>query len=87
MLVPKAHIREESDIKKEQWIEYHEINKKAIDYMKAKYKNPMIFINAPQDQSVHHFHKHFLPGCFGEHGVDNALRNFLNSKGIKAFSR
>ncbi|OGK24135.1 hypothetical protein A2954_06880 [Candidatus Roizmanbacteria bacterium RIFCSPLOWO2_01_FULL_37_12] len=78
LLAPKNHIRKESKIPKDQWSEYIELSNKAYQYIKKKYSRyPLVFINAPQDQSVKHFHKHFIPGYFGYLGVSKALTNFL----------
>ena len=79
LLIPKKHIRSEIEIPKDQWAEYMSVSKRAYHYVAKKYgKAPLIFINAPQDQSVKHFHKHFVPGVFGILGVDKALRNFTD---------
>ncbi len=77
LLISKKHIRKESEFL-ESWLnEYQEINTKASHYVKEKYLlEPLTFINPPQQQSIPHFHKHFLPGVFGVLGVETALKDF-----------
>lgn len=73
LLITKKHIRTEIDIPKYQLQEYMKLNTKAYSYIHRKFKTPLLYINAPKDQSIQHFHKHFIPGRFGIHGVQNAL--------------
>lgn len=81
LLIPKAHIRTENDITKKHLKEYFSITNKAYKYIVDNFKHfPLTFVNAPQDQSVKHLHKHFIPGVFGPFGVLNALREFLAKK-------
>ncbi len=78
ILIPKNHIRRENEIPKEYEKEYIEANKKAYNHISDEYGNePLTFTNAPQDQSVQHLHKHFVPGVFGPLGVIKALRESL----------
>ncbi len=79
LLLSKRHIRKEIEILKEQWSDYLDANKKAAFYIKKKYKKEaFVFINPLQQQSIKHFHKHFMPGVFGVFGVESALKKFLN---------
>jgi len=81
LLISKKHIRKESELSKKQLNEYYTINKKAFNYIKRKYtQEPLIFINPPHQQSVFHFHRHFIPGVFGVNGVQAALINYLKEK-------
>lgn len=73
LLITKKHIFSEIEIPKTQTAEYIELNKKAYTYVQRKFKAPLMFTNAPQDQSIKHFHKHFVPGRFHIHGVQNSL--------------
>lgn len=73
LLITKKHIQTEINIPKSQVEEYMKLNTKAYAYIHRKFKAPLLFINAPQDQSIKHFHKHFIPGKFKVHGVQNAL--------------
>lgn len=80
MLISKRHIRSEVNFNNEEWEEYKNINSKCYKYIKQKFNFfPTVFINAPQDQSIKHFHKHFIPGKFGILGVDKALRKINES--------
>lgn len=84
LLAPKIHITEEKKLPKKNWNEFLNISNKAYNFMKKKYKfAPLTFTNPPQQQSIKHLHKHFIPGIFGILGVDKALRNFL----IKKFAK
>ena len=77
LLITKKHIHSEIEIPKSQTEEYIRLNKKSYLYIQSKFKSPLIFINSLQDQSIKHFHKHFVPGKFAKHGVQNALINAL----------
>lgn len=76
LLITKSHVRNEKEITKDLWEEYMFVCRRAYSYIKKKYTPPMTFINAPQQQSVHHFHRHYLSGVFGVHGVVNALKEY-----------
>jgi len=79
LLLSKDHIRTVIDIPKDYILEYHEIYMKAYrDVLNESQKDPLVFINAPQDQSIQHLHVHFLPGVFGALGVEKAFRQFLS---------
>ncbi len=81
LLIPKRHYLEEVEIPLNLWREYRQCNKKAFEYFKETYQRlPLVFINAVQDLSVNHLHKHFIPGIFGKYGVEQALRNFIGRK-------
>ncbi len=84
ILISKKHLRSEKEIEGEDiQKEYLDVSKKAYDFMEDAYKKaPLILINAPQDQSVQHFHKHFIPGIFGVLGVDEALRDYLKKRDL-----
>lgn len=78
LLVSKQHIISEIDISKEYWEEYCVSSRFAWSYMQGiSGQDPLIFINPVQMQSVAHFHKHFLDGIFGIHGVAIALSKTL----------
>jgi len=79
LLITKKHVREESKISRNLWKEYGFATKKAFIYIIKKYKkSPFIYINPAQQQSVMHFHKHFMPGIFPILGIEKALKIFLN---------
>ena len=78
MIIPKRHIRGLIDLYPEEWEDFYSAH--AYAYVQVKNgstKEPFVFVNAPQDQSVKHLHIHVFPGVFGVHGVDKALRTFL----------
>lgn len=80
LLIPKKHLRSETEIDSKIINEYKKVYDKAYIYFEKKYKlAPLTFVNPPQDQSVEHLHKHFLPGIFGVLGVEKALRAYLVS--------
>ena|SRR3990167_5870384 len=81
LLVSKRHIRSENEINKKELQDYYNASKKAFNFIRLRFnKEPMIFINAQQDQSVKHFHKHYIPGVFGVLGVLNALKKIVKKK-------
>lgn len=81
LLLSKKHIRKEGELSKRQLVEYHTISNKAFKYIKRKYAlEPLVFINPPHQQSVSHFHKHYLPGVFGINGVQDGLKKILEEK-------
>jgi diadenosine tetraphosphate (Ap4A) HIT family hydrolase len=81
LLIPKDHIRDENTIPQKYLIEYWKANQQAYVFITNQYaSNPLTFMNPPHQQSVPHLHKHFIPGVFGIHGVDFALRSFLAAK-------
>ena len=83
LLISKKHIRKEDELSKAQLNEAHLINKKAFNYIKRKYvKEPLVFINPPHQQSVFHFHRHFVPGVFGVNGVQAALIKYLKKNNV-----
>ena len=80
LLISKMHIREERNILEEHWEDYRIACSKAYKYMKKRTNlAPLTFINPPQMQSIKHFHRQYLSGIFGVHGVANALKNCLKS--------
>ncbi|NMB57302.1 HIT domain-containing protein [Candidatus Beckwithbacteria bacterium] len=77
LLISKKCFREETSMNKKIWEDYYVASKKAYQYMfKQTKRECMIFINPPQMQSVPHFHRHFVDGVFGIHGVANALSEY-----------
>lgn len=81
LLIPKQHVLREIDLPKAQLLEYWKANEKAYAYISTKHTlEPLTFVNPPQQQSITHLHKHFIPGCFGVLGVDKALRQVLRNK-------
>ncbi len=84
LLISKRHIRTEFNLCDVELHEYIKANKRAYLYIKNHFRAPLTFINSPQQQSIHHFHKHYLPGIFGVNGVQNALKNYYKSVIIKA---
>ena len=80
LLVSRAHFRNETEIAPPNWTEYQEMSQKVYKYLRSiTGRYPLCYINPPQMQSVPHFHKHYLDGRFGVHGVANALKNYLVS--------
>jgi diadenosine tetraphosphate (Ap4A) HIT family hydrolase len=78
LLVPKNHYRNEIDIPPKLWHEFMQNCVRAYNYIEKKYKKPpFTFVNAPQQQSVLHYHRHYLAGVFEIHGVAKALQNWL----------
>lgn len=77
MVVPKRHIRSEDELTKKEWLEYQKACDIAYSYMKENGPEPTIFINATQDQSVPHFHKHYIEGRFGTNRIDSLFRKGL----------
>lgn len=78
MVIPERHIRTEIEFDPSEKSGYWQACDWAYRYVKRKSGiEPMIFVNAKQDQSVYHYHKHYVPGVFGVHGVDNALRKVI----------
>lgn len=81
LLISKKHLRDESEIIDKLSRDYLIASNRAFKCIKEMYKkSPLIFINAPQDQSVKHFHKHYIQGVFGVLGVINALKKHLKTK-------
>jgi diadenosine tetraphosphate (Ap4A) HIT family hydrolase len=84
LLITRKHIRSETEIDDTLIAEYSRMNKLAFNHMHVNTgRDPMVFINAKQDQSVPHFHKHYVDGVFGYHGVDVAIRNHLIERAKK----
>ena len=78
LLISKDHIKSEIDLTEKIWKDYQYASKLAWNIMKKlSQQEPLIFINPSQMQSVGHFHKHYVDGIFGIHGVANALRSSL----------
>jgi len=78
LLILKSHVREEREISSQYWPEYQMACKKAYNFLSKKTgKKPLIFINPPQMQSIPHFHRHYVTGVFGVHGVTQALKTYL----------
>lgn len=83
LLISNEHIREEHEIEPGQSKEYLYVTSWIIKFITEKYKySPLIFINPAQQQSVPHFHKHFVPGVFGIGSVDRALQRHLKENNI-----
>ncbi len=78
LLISKHHIKSEVELGEKIWIDYQYASKLAWNLMKnLSNQDPLIFINPSQMQSVGHFHKHYVDGIFGIHGVANALKTSL----------
>lgn len=78
LLISKRHIKSEVDLTTNSWVDYLQASKMAWEKMTELTKRePLIFINPSQMQSVGHFHKHYVDGIFGVHGVANALQEYL----------
>jgi diadenosine tetraphosphate (Ap4A) HIT family hydrolase len=78
LLISKDHLRSEREFGKQIWASYKEASDRAYAHMsKVNQIAPFIFINAPQDQSIQHFHKHYMPGVFGVLGIEKALKVFV----------
>lgn len=78
LLISKNHAKSEVDFTDVIWRDYRYASKMAWNLMKKlSHQEPLIFINPSQMQSVGHFHKHYVDGIFGIHGVANALRSRL----------
>jgi diadenosine tetraphosphate (Ap4A) HIT family hydrolase len=81
LLISKEHIKEEREIIEKYLKDYFFACKKAYRYLlKQTGRKPLSFINPPQMQSIAHFHRHYVDGIFGIHGVAKALENFLTKK-------
>lgn len=79
LLISKNHFKREKKI--DNWLEYKKACTKAYNLVrKITGTEPLVFINPPQMQSIGHFHRHYLKGIFGIHGVAKALENFLKQK-------
>lgn len=78
LLITRNHLRGEMDFSPDMFKEFTKMSVRAreIVYKETGIK-AMSFVNAPQDQSVFHYHRHFLAGVFGKLGVEGALRNKL----------
>jgi diadenosine tetraphosphate (Ap4A) HIT family hydrolase len=80
LLISREHITKESDMNRSCWVDYYEASKKAYEFIEhATGNGPLVFINPPHMQSVGHFHKHYLAGVFGIHGVAKALNQYLKN--------
>lgn len=79
LLISRKHVRSELDFTQEMWRDYQSASSLAWNLLiKLSKQEPLIFINPPHMQSVAHFHKHYLDGIFGIHGVANALQKSLH---------
>ena len=80
LLVPKIHISIEVELDIRLAKEYKRASDQAYKYVEKTYEfAPISIVNPPQDQSIKHLHKHFLPGVFGVLGVEKALRVYLKN--------
>ena|SRR3989344_3856655 len=80
LLIPIRHIRREIDFNQVEALEYAEMCMVAYMHIwKSFGQEPFVFVNPPQQQSVQHLHKHFIPGIFGILGIENALRQYLSN--------
>lgn len=79
LLVSRQHFSSESEFTSDIWKDYQKATKLANRHLiNVTQQPPLTFVNPPQMQSVHHFHRHYLDGVFGVHGVANALQSHLN---------
>jgi len=76
LVISRKHIRSLAEIDVLMWKSYREALHWAIVYIKKNHhKNPFTFINAPEGQSVFHFHHHLVPNYFGPNEFDEKLRS------------
>lgn len=78
LLLSKEHYSKEPEIPPLLWEDYRKACAKAYKHLNGVTGvEPLTFVNPPQMQSVSHFHRHYLAGVFGVHGVAKALQNYL----------
>ena len=82
LLVVRRHVREERLFNESEINGFFTGSNRAYDYMKKLTDNkPLTFVNPPQMQSVQHYHRHYVDGVFGIHGVADALKHFYQQMG------
>lgn len=73
LIIPKRHVRDWAYFNIQEWLEFPLV----VKWVRERVGEIFCFLNAPDGQSVHHYHLHCLKNPFKPHGAESALRKAI----------
>lgn len=80
-LITSAHVADENSLDRYLWTEYGHATRRVYEYFEKKHKSvPFTFMIPDKDETIHHFHKHFMSSYLSALQIQKALLNLLPIK-------